>query len=791
MGTKADLHIHSKYSEHPSEWFLQRIGAAESYSEPENIYKEAKRRGMDFVTITDHNKIEGARILKENHPEDCFLGVEATAYFPEDGCKVHLLCYDFTEKQFENIQDLRKDIYELRQYLSDESIIHSVAHLNYSVNGKLKLEHIEKLLLMFDVFEGINGGRSKIANNTVTDVLKSLTTEKIEELRQKYGIEPSGGFPWIKGFTGGSNDHAALFIGRSYTESKARTLKGFLSSIAEKKTEAKGRSNDFTSLLFTIYKVAWDYSKEKSNRFTRSIFSDINAMIFESKPLGLVQRLKLKGYNITLGEDNILAKKVIELIEKLDYGKKVEPERRFDMIYDSINGIIDKIMEDIIQYFLKNTKELNLQDAIAKLSSLLPAAFLGLPFITTFNLLFKDRDLIRKMRRSFDVPAEKEPKKILWFSDTVVDLNGVSATLQELSWHTYNSGKNIRIVCSFDETENKNLLPPNILELRNIFTFKAPYYEKITFKIPSLLEALKLIYDEEPDEIFLSTPGFIGITGFLAAKLLHVPTIGIFHSDFQAQLDKMTDDNSTGEIVGSYIHWFYNNIDIIAVPTVEYKEILENYGFSNKKILLFPRWINTYLFKPDPGAKQLLQEKTGVSSGPVLLYTGRISKDKNLDLLLEAFKELRNEFKDINLIYAGDGPYYNELKKKSEKLEGVFMPGRIDRFELAKYYPGADIFTFPSATDTFGMSVLEAQSCGLPCLVSDVGGPKEIIIEGKSGYALSARNVKDWIEKITEMLKMKEAEPDKFQAFCDAARKNASDRFGLKNYEPGSLQEIH
>ena len=82
---KIDMHVHSKYSEHPSDWFLQRLGAKESYTEPEHLYRTAKQRGMDYVTITDHNRIDGALLLKEKYPQDVLIGLEATTYFPENG----------------------------------------------------------------------------------------------------------------------------------------------------------------------------------------------------------------------------------------------------------------------------------------------------------------------------------------------------------------------------------------------------------------------------------------------------------------------------------------------------------------------------------------------------------------------------------------------------------------------------------------------------------------------------------------------------------------------------------
>ena len=149
--TKVDLHCHSFYSEHPSEWFLQRLGAKESYTEPQLIYDELIAKGMDFVTITDHNRIDGALILKNKYPEKIIIGLESTAYFPEDNCKIHILIYGLDREQFEQIQQLRTNIYELRDSLKEQNLAHAVAHATYSVNGKLTQDHLEKLLLLFDV----------------------------------------------------------------------------------------------------------------------------------------------------------------------------------------------------------------------------------------------------------------------------------------------------------------------------------------------------------------------------------------------------------------------------------------------------------------------------------------------------------------------------------------------------------------------------------------------------------------------------------------------------------------
>src|SRR5262245_15512442 len=112
--SRADLHVHSKYSDRPSDWFLRRIGAPESFVEPLDIDRIARARGMDFVTISDHNCIDGA--LEIAHLPGAFLSNEATVYFPENGAKVHILTTGINEEQFRVIQEVRENIYDFREY---------------------------------------------------------------------------------------------------------------------------------------------------------------------------------------------------------------------------------------------------------------------------------------------------------------------------------------------------------------------------------------------------------------------------------------------------------------------------------------------------------------------------------------------------------------------------------------------------------------------------------------------------------------------------------------------------
>jgi predicted metal-dependent phosphoesterase TrpH len=120
MAAKVDLHIHSKFSDHSAEWIFRRFEFPDSYSDPKKLYRRLKEKGMTFVTFTDHNRIDGCGEIAEF--PDTFLSEEVTAQFPDDNVKIHLLLWNLTESQHEEVQKLRKNIFELQRYLAREGI---------------------------------------------------------------------------------------------------------------------------------------------------------------------------------------------------------------------------------------------------------------------------------------------------------------------------------------------------------------------------------------------------------------------------------------------------------------------------------------------------------------------------------------------------------------------------------------------------------------------------------------------------------------------------------------------
>src|ERR1700758_1058073 len=135
MAAKVDLHIHSRFSDRSAEWLFRRFEFPDSYSDPKKLYQRLKEKGMTFVTFTDHNRIDGCLEVAEF--PDTFLSEEVSAQFPDDQVYVHLLLWNLTESQHNDVQQLRRNIFELQRYLAMAGISHAVAHPLYDKNRQL------------------------------------------------------------------------------------------------------------------------------------------------------------------------------------------------------------------------------------------------------------------------------------------------------------------------------------------------------------------------------------------------------------------------------------------------------------------------------------------------------------------------------------------------------------------------------------------------------------------------------------------------------------------------------
>jgi hypothetical protein len=549
---KVDLHVHSLYSARPSEWFLQRLGTRESYTDPETIYCEALKQGMDFVTITDHNTIEGALILKERHPDRVFTGVEATTYFPETGCKVHLLVYGLNEEQFAMIDRLRPDIYQLRDYVREQALAHSVAHATYSINNRLTFEQIEKLLLLFDGFEVINGSRSRHANLVFQGALAALTPEHIERLSRTHGIEPFSDSSWRKTLTGGTDDHAGLFIGRTYTDAVADTPAAFLQALRCKETTGAGRHNDYRGLAFSLYKIAYDFSCSNSTVISSPLLTAINRLLFDKNSLTVTNRFALKkvSYFRSSGE---IERLVADLIDTLQKKQTRSIDETLEYVHTTAAHLCDELFKQVASAVEKSLSSGSITGLMQSVSSALPGLFLALPFFSSLNILFESRALVEQLSTEFADRAPLRTRKTLVLTDARYGTDCSDGLFEQ-----YGRARGCSVVdgavitCGIAGNDFCPTLPA-------IHAFDLPFGTRCSLHVPSVLHAVRHISERHPDEIVVTSPGPMGLLGLLVARLLHVPCVGV-RDEAMSRAAGVGDDAVLGE---RYFRWFYSMTDTV------------------------------------------------------------------------------------------------------------------------------------------------------------------------------------------------------------------------------------
>lgn len=762
--TRVDLHLHSCYSRHPAEWFLKRLGTRESYTDIDFIYTSAKERGMTFVTLTDHNTIDGALELNRRYPDDTFVSAEVTTYFPENGCKIHVLVYGIDRSQFAEIDRLRHNIHDLREFLADKSIVHSVAHATYDINDRLDTDMVEKLLLLFNTFEGINGARSPYYAKKWMKLLQSLTREDMIRLENRHGIRPLGPCPWSKGLTAGSDDHAGLFQALTYTAGPAdcTTPAEFLQAIRDGRTRPEGRSHDFKTFAFSIYKIAYDFSRHKAAANANDLFSMINQMLFDHNGTALAQALYPgAGQKNTEKTNQAKEKRELLILEFLaSFARDISEtgsgnlDEKFNRIYNNIAALIDNYFVMVMESVAAAINTASLAEFIRNLFASLPFFILSTPFVTSLRHLSKDRIIVTGLASRLNNETAPAGRRTLWFTDTIHDLNGVSVSLRQIAWHAFRTDRDLTLVACHAGGDAIRSLPPNVMNLESVFAYTPELYSSYTMHFPSLLKAIDRISACNPDRIIVSTPGPVGVVGIMAARMLGIPCTGIYHTDFKTQLDLTVKDPTLSSMALRYERLFFSMMDDIRVPSRAYVQILKDRNYPEAKLRVFDRGINASLFHAE----------NRITEGFTIIWAGRVSHDKNIAYLLDVFQAVRQEFPEIRLSMAGTGPDYDYFKDMTRTIPGVTMAGKIAHENLPAFYNAGDLFVFPSTMDTFGMVVLEAQACGVPALVTDIGGPQEIVEGGTTGNVLSLSDRTAWAAAIRSYIRKKADDPQTYAA---------------------------
>src|SRR5213082_4274162 len=784
--SRCDLHIHSKFSARSEDWLFRRFDFPDSCTEPIDLYTQLREHGMDFVTITDHDCIDGCLAIADK--PQTFISEQVSTYFPQDSCKVHVLVWGITPAQHQDISVFRSNVFDLQKYLAENRIAHAIAHPLYSVNGKLTASHLERLILLFKHFEGINGLRDSLLSDLATKLLRELTPAKIDEFANRQDLAPTHPEPWRKILVGGSDDHGGKFFASAFTETpKAKTATEFLAHIRAGRCQPKGRAGTPLALSHGFYNTLSCFIQgrfheklgpsailleQMFSRFmegrdpTQFTLREKTTFIAQGVLSGKIFELA-KPANVSLWNElsRYFARPEVKQKIAREVDVVAEPERRAFLL---ANIVSEQLAFRFFQRFVQQMTGGNLIEGMQALTAIAPLLLVLSPYIYAFHSQAPSRKWLREIFQEMTgtVPENLSNTKRAWFTDTLEDVNGVATTIRKMTGEAKNAGADLIVVTSRNEIRITDI---PIKNFKPIGEFELPEYELQRLSFPPILRMLDYIQREGFTEIIISTPGPMGLTALLAAKMLNLQTSGIYHTDFPQYVRILTEDSFLESVTWRYMHWFYNQLDTVFVNSEEYRESWIKRGFEPEKLKIFPRGLDTQLFHPtrrDPA----FFEKFGAKNGHIrLLYVGRVSREKDLDLLAEAYRRLRDEGLSVQLCVVGHGPYVGEV---CESLPEAVFTGYLTGGELAAAYASADIFVFPSTTDTFGNVIIEAQASGVPVIVSDSGGPKELVEDNRNGLITKSHDVEDLTRAIRELV----ADPERRKKMGDRARESGIDR---------------
>jgi len=322
------------------------------------------------------------------------------------------------------------------------------------------------------------------------------------------------------------------------------------------------------------------------------------------------------------------------------------------------------------------------------------------------------------------------------------DVNGVARTIRTMAAAGRKQGADLTIL-----TSRPDLKPEEgVINFPPVGVFMIPEYELEKLSFPPILEVLDHVVRRGYTELILSTPGPVGLTGLLAAKLMGLRVSAIYHTDFPQYARFLSEDDPMMEgIAWNYMHWFYSQMDRVYVNSQKYLERWVEKGLPREKLAILPRGLETEVFDLRHRNPEFWRKRG--ARGKVVLYVGRISKEKELDFLAQVAERMKGDA-GVNFAFVGDGPFLGELKKK---LPQAIFTGPLHERDLSEAYASADLFVFPSTTDTYGNVVIEAMASGLPALVSDQGGPRELLRDPADGKVVLG-GVGEWERAIREVL---------------------------------------
>jgi glycosyltransferase involved in cell wall biosynthesis len=745
---RIDLHVHSKHAGRFKPFVLGALAVEESHTEPADLYRRCLERGMTMVTITDHDTIAGCLEIA-HHGDHVFLSEEVSARFPEDGCIVHVLVWGITEAQHHEIQRLRGNVYELSSWLRAQGILHALAHPFSSVNQRLSQERLRRSLVLFDTLELHNGQKDPTHARLVQEVVAKVDDAMLRRWAERYELEPPPPRRWR--LTAGSDDHSGYTMARAWVELDgpprfstlaAAIRAGTITTHAHEKT-AKSMAHTAMAGTFNHFRAHAEHAPgPQTYGHVIELFSS-RALPERIEDLPPVMQRLLPAALETLASTHRLVTPARALAEAHEPGVH-------DEIYDVVQGTLMRAFRGCVAELLSAARAASPDGIIDELPNLVRLALFNLPYYFGFRFFHGERRRAWALYEGLDVPDPlPRPQRAAVFCDTLDNIDGVSIGLYRITAEMRDAGHEV-ILCGARTDDGLHVeITEHAVRFPVLGRFALPGYASYELGWPSLVEVVRWLAEQAIDVVAISTPGPMGVVAMLAARLLEIPVVGQYHTDLGAFATHLLGDRTIGRIVEGFTSAFYGGLEEVAVPTAATGRRVEAGGVRPERVRVVPRGVDHERFHPRFASADFWPAR-GLP-GRVILYVGRVSKEKNLPQLVRVFTRLHDRDPSLGLAIVGDGPWREAMQAA---LAGrlVAFTGVLRSDALSTAFASADMLAFPSATDTFGNVVAESLASGTPAVVSDEGGPAEIVGSDGAGLVLRAGDDDAWVAAIEQLL---------------------------------------
>jgi glycosyltransferase involved in cell wall biosynthesis len=305
-----------------------------------------------------------------------------------------------------------------------------------------------------------------------------------------------------------------------------------------------------------------------------------------------------------------------------------------------------------------------------------------------------------------------------------------------------------------------------------------PWYREMRIYWPRLRRFARQLAADQVDVVHITTPGPVGIAGRVLARRLGLPIVGSYHTNLGDYTTRFSGSATMGASLEAFMRWCYAPCDPLLVPSAATRTLLAARGYRADRLDVWGRGVDVDRFRPERRSQALRNHWHVDDRRPCVLYAGRLSREKDLQVVEPLQRALQQRHVSCQLVFAGDGPMRADLQAMCP--DAIFL-GTLSHDEMAVAMASADIFFFPSTTDTLGNVVLEAQAAGLPVVVSDRGGPAQHVLPDRSGIVCPAGDVAAFADAVAALATNAETR---------ATMKTAARAFALTRDWPSSLEPL-